>query len=57
MCFTIWICLKIKDVNFGNYDIPDGAVMHEEEEHHDEDEHEDEHHEDEHHEEGYGVCK
>ena len=37
--------LGFKDVNFGNYDIPDGAVMHEEEEHHDEDEHEDEHHE------------
>ena len=48
--------LGFKDVNFGNYDIPDGAVMHEEEEHHDEDEHEDEHHEDEHHEEDMGYV-
>ena len=48
--------LGFKDVNFGNYDIPDGAVMHEEEEHHDEDEHEEDEHEDEHHEEDLGYV-
>ena len=42
--------LGFKDVNFGNYDIPDGAVMHEEEEHHDEDEDHDEHDEEAHNE-------
>jgi outer membrane receptor protein involved in Fe transport len=43
-----------KNTDFGNYDVPSGAVIHSEEEHHDEDDHdEDEHHEDEddHHEE------
>ena len=45
-----------KDVNFGNYDIPSGAVMHEEEEHHDEDDHDEDEHEDEHHEEDLGYV-
>ena len=41
------------DSDLENYDVPDGAVIHEEEEHHDEDEHEgeEEHHDDEHEEE------
>ena len=48
--------LGFKDVDVGNYDIPDGAVMHEEEEHHDEDEHDEDEHEDEHHEEDLGYI-
>ena len=41
------------DSDLENYDVPDGAVIHEEEEHHDEDEHEgeEEHHDEEEHEE------
>ena len=33
-----------KDTDFGNFDVPNGAVMHEEEEHHDEDGHDEEGH-------------
>ena len=46
-----------KNTDFGNYDVPSGAVIHSEEEHHDEDDHdEDEHHEDEHSEEDLGYI-
>ena len=46
-----------KNTDFGNYDVPSGAVIHSEEEHHDEDGHdEDEHHEDEHSEEDLGYI-
>ena len=33
-----------KDTDFGNYDVPNGAVIHSEEEHHDEDDHDEEDH-------------
>ena len=33
-----------KNTDFGNYDVPSGAVIHSEEEHHDDDHDEDEHH-------------
>ena len=48
-----------KDSQFGNFDIPDGAVIHHEEEHHDEDhddDHEGEEHEGEEHEEEMGFL-
>ena len=45
-----------KDTGFGNYDIPNGAIIHSEEEHHDEDEHEDEDHGEEHHDEDMGYV-
>ena len=44
-----------KNTDFGNYDIPSGAIMHEEE-HHDEDGHDEDEHEDEHHEEDLGYV-
>ena len=44
------VSAAFKESNFGNFDIPDGAVLHTEEEHDDHDDHEDEH-EDEHEEE------
>jgi len=43
------VSVGFKDSSFGNYEIPNGAVIHMEEEHHDED-HDDEDHEEEHHE-------
>ncbi|MFL2843637.1 MAG: hypothetical protein ACJZ9K_01900 [Alphaproteobacteria bacterium] len=45
------VSLAYKDSQFDNYDIPNGAIIHMEDEHHDEEEHhdEDEHHDDEEH--------
>ncbi len=46
-----------KNTDFGNYDVPSGAVIHSEEEHHDDEDHdEDEHHDDEHSEEDLGYI-
>jgi iron complex outermembrane receptor protein len=54
------ISLAYKDSQFGNFDIPNGAVIHHEEEHHDEEhegeEHEGEEHEGEEHEEDMGFL-
>ena len=36
------LSFAIKDSQFDNFDIPNGAILHSEEEHHDEDEHHDE---------------
>ena len=41
------LSFAIKDSQFDNFDIPNGAILHSEEEHHDEDEHHDEEHEEE----------
>ena len=43
-----------KDTSFGNYDIPSGAVIHEEEDHDDHDDHDEEEHEE--HEEDLGYV-
>ena len=48
------ISLSYKNSEFGVFDIPDGAVIHREEEHHDEDE--DEHEDHDEHEEGMGYL-
>tara|TARA_Y100001970_G_scaffold269054_1_gene360983 strand:+ start:4406 stop:6682 length:2277 start_codon:yes stop_codon:yes gene_type:complete len=45
------LSLAYKDLQFGNFDIPHGAVIHREEEHHDDDHDEDHHEEEEDHEE------
>ena len=54
------ISAAYKDSSFGNYDIPNGAVMHHEEEHHDDDhagdEHDGDEHEGEEHEEDLGYL-
>ena len=55
------LSLSYKDSEFGEYDIPNGAVIHREEEHHDDDHDEDDHDEDEHedhdeHEEDMGYL-
>ena len=47
------VALSYKNAEFGNFDVPDGAIMHEEEEHHDEDE---DHDEEEHHDEDEGFL-
>ena len=47
------VALSYKNAEFGNFDVPDGAIMHEEEEHHDEDE---DHEEEEHHDEDEGFL-
>ena len=44
-----------KNTEFGNYDIPNGAIMHEEE-HHDEDDHDEDHHDEDMHEENLGYL-
>ena len=49
------ISAAYKDSSFGNYDIPNGAVMHHEEEHHDDD-HAGDEHEGEEHEEDLGYL-
>ena len=43
---NINISFAYKDSSFGNFDVPNGAIIHMEEEHHDEDEDHDEHEED-----------
>ena len=48
------VSFAYKNTSLGNYDVPNGAVMHEEEEHHDEDEDHDEHEEE--HEENVGFL-
>jgi len=50
------LSLSYKDSEFGEYDIPDGAVIHREEEHHDDDHDEDEHEDHDEHEEDMGYL-
>ena len=51
------ISLAYKNTSLGNFDVPNGAIMHEEEEHHDEDEDHDDHEEEhEEHEENLGFL-
>ena len=52
------LSFAIKDSQFDNFDIPNGAILHSEEEHHDEDEHHDEEgdHDEEGHEENLGYL-
>ena len=52
------VSLAYKNTSLGNFDVPNGAIMHEEEEHHDEDEDHDDHEEEEHeeHEENLGFL-
>ena len=45
-----------KNTDFGNYDVPNGAVIHEEEEHHEDEDHDEDEHHDEHHEEDMGYI-
>ena len=55
---NINVSLAYKNTSLGNFDVPNGAIMHEEEEHHDEDEDHDDHEEEEHeeHEENLGFL-
>lgn len=50
------LSLSYKDSEFGEYDIPNGAVIHREEEHHDDDHDEDEHEDHDEHEEDMGYL-
>ena len=49
------VSFAYKNIDLGNYDVPNGAIMHEEEEHHDDD-HDEEHEEHEEHEENVGFL-
>ena len=50
------ISLAYKNTSLGNFDVPNGAIVHMEEEHHDEDEDHEEDHEEEEHEENLGFL-